>query len=134
MNKKNLQDKLLKLIEKLDVPILPEEAKAHMAKLKDKDIENLIKIYGEVNEFWTGIDEVAKKTDPKAYKKIDEDYKKEIKKNEHDYKIKLAKIDYLTDKKLDKIDDKYKEALNNLSEKIKRKLLAVGSKRSRIST
>jgi hypothetical protein len=112
------QKRLLELIEKMKVPMTPEEAVRHVEKLSDEEVEKLISIYEDVQVREDEIDKAAKKADPKKYERIEREHEIEIEKLEKKYKKDMRKIDEESDNELDRLETEAKKKTDEALKKM----------------
>ena len=112
------QKRLLELIQQMKVPMMPEEAKAHVENLSDEEVEKLISIYEDVQVHEDEIDEAARQSDPERYKKTKREYEIEIEKLEKKYKKDTKKIEEESDDELDKLEAEAKKKTEETLEKM----------------
>ncbi|MBU0569984.1 hypothetical protein KKB40_04355 [Patescibacteria group bacterium] len=114
----NKQQRLLELIEEMKVPLTPEEARAHVEKLSDEEVEKLISIYEDIQVREDEIDEAAKQADPEEYAKLEKEYKEKVEKLDKKYKEDVRKIDEESDDELDKLEAEAKKKTEEVLKKM----------------
>lgn len=100
----NSRDQLLKLIEELQLPMTPEEAKEHLEHLNDEEVELLLWKYKSAKEFEASVDEAAEKKDPEAFAKLKAKQDQEMLDLKLDHLDQKEQLQKKADEELDKID------------------------------
>jgi NAD-dependent SIR2 family protein deacetylase len=111
------KEQLLKLIEELKLPIVPEEAKENLEKLSEEEIKELLSMYMEVRDYQDEVDSLARDIDPQKYAEIQENYYQKLSKLDEDYSNKMEEVRSGEDKKLDKAEEEASQEIDNLSSK-----------------
>jgi hypothetical protein len=96
--------KLLKLIDDLNFPMMPEEAKEHVEKLSDEEVDKLILLYTDIKKYQRAIEKVAREADPKEYIKTEEEYENKMAKIDEDYEKEMEAIQKKQDDEFDRIE------------------------------
>ena len=97
--------RLLQLADELNFPLVPEEAREHLEKLSEDEIDELISDYEAVLNYRKSLEEEAKQSDPKKYQKIQDEYEKNLEKAELDYLEQMEKVQAEEDVEREKIEE-----------------------------
>lgn len=104
--------RILQLIEELDFPLVPEEAKEHLEKLSEGDIDELISAYEAILDHRKSVEELAKLSDPEAYKKIQDEYNKKLEQADVEYLKEMGKIQEEEDNERDRIEEEAEKKID----------------------
>lgn len=110
--------KLLELIEKQNIPLPPVEAKEHLEKLSDEEVELLISTYTDLKGAEDAIEEVLKDTEPKEYRSLKDEYGQKIKVDEKGSKKDLEEINTKAEDEIEEIEDEIVKDARKLAEEI----------------
>lgn len=133
---KNKQ-KLLSLIEELNLPISPEEALFHMRKMSEEEISSLIPSFEYVLDYQNNLSKEAEHADPDRYALAEATYQKELRELHENFLNKLEVVQKEYDDEMDAVEEKTAEELEQIIrdeekelEKLEKEYIRLSSKLS----
>ena len=111
-----LVNKLTVLIERLGLPMTPEEAAEKAGNLSEDELKTLIDQYQKVLDYQNEVENLAAETDPEAYRQVTEKYEKSLEAVEEKYINDLESAREQVDQELDMFDQERSRIIKKSAE------------------
>jgi len=112
------EDKRQKLLQIIRDMQLPPEAEETIPKLSDEEVDYLISVYTDVDDYQKQLEEYVRLTNPEEYKKLNEEYGKKLEEVDDEYNTQMEKLQEEEDVQLDAIDAKADREIDDNTAKI----------------
>ena len=117
--------RLLELVEELNFPIPPDEARESAEKLSEEDLDTLLETYEAVAVYREELENSVRDQDPKKYAEIMEDYQKKMLDAELEYADKFEESQKEEDEKIEGAENKAEQNIDNTVEKFEKSMQEV---------
>jgi hypothetical protein len=104
--------RLLQLVEELDFPIPPDEAREDAEKLTEEDLDKLLEAYEAVRVYREELENSVREADPEKYAEIMEDYHNKMLDAELEYADNSEKGNKDEDQQLEAAEDKAEQNID----------------------
>src|SRR3990172_5421986 len=108
---------LLELIKEMKFPLLPEEAKEHVEKLSEEDMDLLLSTMTSTKNYNDALEEFLRLNAPDEYKRIQKEYRQKLKNINEEHNSKMEGIEKDAVLKMDASDAESERNLDEIVEK-----------------
>lgn len=106
--------KVMRWVEELALPVLPEELGAQLKELEQEELEGLLELLGAMRDYEEAVMWEAKEKRNEKYGEVMKRYGEEMQRIGKELEKKLGQIDRKADKQLEKLERKTRVSLKRL--------------------